>query len=226
VNESASAASAKDHRGSLGTRAPVLGLIGPIGCGKSTVAGWLADEGAAIIDADDLTRTLMTAGAPVTESIIAGFGPEFRHPDGSLDRAALGRLVFADPERLAELESIVHPAVEQLERDAIRAADLRRPSAIVVEAIKLVEAGHAAWCDEVWLIVCEPETQLGRLIGRGMAEADARQRIAAQAASLPLWRSAASRILRTDGRPSEVRGSVDSAFAEMLRSGSESRYSR
>jgi dephospho-CoA kinase len=218
-------ASAESRRSSLRTQAPVLGLIGPIGCGKSTVSGWLADDGAAIIDADELTRALMTPGAPVTESIIAGFGPDFRHPDGSLDRAALGRLVFADPERLAELEAIVHPAVEQLEREAIRAADLRRPAAIVVEAIKLVEAGHVGWCDEVWLVVCEPEAQLARLVGRGMAEADARQRIAAQAASLPAWRSAATRILRTDGRPAEVRAAVDAAFAEMLRSVGAARQS-
>ena len=217
-------APAQSRRGSLGTRAPVLGLIGPIGCGKSTVAAWLADQGAAIIDADELTRTLMTPGTPVTESIIAGFGPAFRHPDGSLDRAALGRLVFADPARLAELESIVHPAVEQLEREAIRAADLRKPTAIVVEAIKLVEAGHAGWCDEIWLVVCEPEAQLSRLVGRGMPEADARQRIAVQAGSLPLWRSAATRIMRTDGRPEEVRAAVDAAFEELLRDGSGARH--
>jgi dephospho-CoA kinase len=224
VNEFGSAASDEGRHGSLGTRAPVLGLIGPIGCGKSTVATWLADDGAAIIDADELTRTLMTPGAPVTESIIASFGPTFRHPDGSLDRAALGRLVFADPARLAELESIVHPAIEQLEREAIRAADLRRPSAIVVEAIKLVEAGHAGWCDEIWLVVCEPEAQLARLVGRGMAETDARQRIAAQAASLPLWRSAATRIVRTDGGPAGVRAAVDAAFEELLRSRSTTRH--
>lgn len=225
MNEPGLDSSVGGHRGSLGTRAPVLGLIGPIGCGKSTVAAWLADDGAAIIDADELTRTLMTPGTPVTKSIIAGFGPTFRHPDGSLDRAALGRLVFADPARLAELETIVHPAVEQLEREAIRSADMRKPAAIAIEAIKLVEAGHANWCDEVWLIICEPEAQLARLVGRGMAEADARQRIAAQAASLPLWRSAASRIIRTDGGPQEVRAAVDAAFAELVHSGSAIRPS-
>ncbi len=133
--------------------------------------------------------------------------------------------MFADPARLAELESIVHPAVEQLEREAIRSADMRKPAAIAVEAIKLVEAGHANWCDEVWLIICEPEAQLARLVGRGMAESDARQRIAAQAASLPLWRSAATRIVRTDGKPPEVRAAVDAAFAELIQSRSAVRGS-
>jgi len=206
----------KTGRGSLGTRAPVIGLIGPIGCGKSTVAGWLEKRGAVIIDADQLTRSIMTPGSPVTDAIVTRFGTEFRLADGSLDRAALGRLVFADPARLGALESIVHPAVARLEKDAIRAADARRPAAIVIEAIKLVEAGHADWCDEVWLVVCNPEVQLGRLVGRGMSDSDARQRTAAQSASLALWRSAATRILCTDADPAAVEGLVAAAFEELL----------
>jgi dephospho-CoA kinase len=203
-------------RGSLGTRAPLIGLIGPIGCGKSTVAGWLAERGAAIIDADQLTRDLMSPGTPVTESILARFGGQYRRPDGSLDRAALGRLVFSEPDKLAELEAIVHPAVERLMRDAIHAADARRPIAIVLEAIKLAEAGHAPWCNEVWLVLCDPEAQLARLTGRGMAESEARQRIAAQAGSLSLWRSAATRTIRTDGSREEVALAVNGALEKLL----------
>jgi dephospho-CoA kinase len=191
----------------------LIGLIGPIGAGKSTVAGWLAERGAVVVDADELTRQLMSPGAPVTESIIARFG-EYRRTDGSLDRAALGRLVFSDSARLAELESIGHPAVGRVEREAIRAADSRRPEAIVLEAIKLVEAGHAAWCDEIWLVVCDPEAQLARLTGRGMDECDARQRIAAQAASLPSWRAAATRTIRTDGSRADSERAVEAALEE------------
>ena len=204
------------RRGSLKTRAPLIGLIGPIGCGKSTVAGWLAERGAAVIDADQLTRSIMTPGSPITDTIITRFGGEYRLADGSLDRAALGRLVFADADRLAELEAIVHPAVARVEQDAIRAADAVRPAAIVIEAIKLVEAGHAGWCDEVWLVTCEPAVQLARLTGRGMSDGDARQRIAAQSASLALWRSAATRILCTDGEPAAVELAVAAAFEELL----------
>jgi dephospho-CoA kinase len=202
--------------GTLGTRAPLIGIIGPIGAGKSTVAGCLARLGAAVIDADLLTRELMAPGTPVTSAILAHFGSEFRRPDGGLDRTALGRLVFSDAARLAELESIVHPAVGELERRAILDADARHPSAVVIEAVKLVEAGHAAWCDEVWLVICDPETQLARLVGRGMAERDARQRIAAQAASLPVWRSAASRVIQTEGPLDAVERAVAAAFEKAI----------
>jgi dephospho-CoA kinase len=202
--------------GTLGTRVPLIGLIGPIGCGKSTVAGWLAARGAAVIDADALTREIMAPGTPVADAIVARFGGEFRRPDGSLDRAALGRLVFADPVRLAELESIVHPAVADLLEGSIRTADSRGPAAIVLEAIKLIEAGHAPWCDEIWLVICDPETQLVRLTGRGMDEPDARQRIAAQAASLALWRAAATRTIRTDGPRDAVERAVEAALQEAV----------
>jgi len=166
--------------GTLGTRVPLIGLIGPIGCGKSTVAGWLAARGAAVIDADALTREIMAPGTPVADAIVARFGGEFRRPDGSLDRARPG------PPRLRRPGP---PGRARVDRPPRRCGSpggfdprgrLARPAAIVLEAIKLVEAGHAPWCDEVWLVICDPETQLVRLTGRGMDEPDARQRIAAR----------------------------------------------
>jgi dephospho-CoA kinase len=205
-----------ERRGSLGTNSPLIGLIGPIGSGKSTVAARLVELGSVVIDADALTRRLMATGTPLADAIIARFGEEFRSPDGSIDRIALGRLVFSETARLAELESIVHPAVAELEREMILAADARRPAAVVLEAIKLVEAGHAKWCDEVWLVICEPDIQLSRLVGRGMSEPDARQRIAAQTASLPLWRSAASAVIRTDGSREVVNREVDDLMNQVL----------
>ncbi len=204
------------RRSTLETRVPLIGLIGPIGCGKSTVAGWLAARGAAVIDADDLTREIMAPGTPVADAIVARFGGEYRRPDGSLDRAALGRLVFADPVRLAQLESIVHPAVAGLLETSIRVADSRGPAAIVLEAIKLVEAGHAPWCDEIWLVICDPKIQLARLTGRGMDEQDARQRISAQAASLPSWRAAATRTIRTAGPRDAVERAAGFALEQAL----------
>jgi dephospho-CoA kinase len=106
--------------------------------------------------------------------------------------------------------------VARLEQEAIRAADALRPAAIVLEAIKLVEAGHAGWCDEVWLVECGPETQLARLVGRGMPPDDARQRISAQSGSLTLWRSAAARVIHTDGEPAAVEATVAAAMDEVV----------
>ncbi len=208
--------SPRRRRGSLRTRAPLIGITGPIGCGKSTVAAWLGERGATVIDADELTRTVMAPESAVARAVVARFGDRYVRPDGSIDRPALGRLVFSDADYLADLEAIVHPAIQEVLRRAVRAADEAHPPAIVLEAIKLVEGGEAAWCDEVWLIVCDPEQQLRRLLGRGMPEADARQRIQAQAESMPIWRTAATRIVDTTGDPGAVRVLVDAALDSTL----------
>ena len=197
-------------------RVPLIGLIGLIGAGKSTVAGWLAERGGVIVDADRLTRDLMSPGTPVTAAVFARFGDQFRLPDGSLDRHALGRVVFDDPEELAALESIVHPAINELLERVVREAGEKGPRGIAIEAVKLVEAGHAANCDEVWLITCDADVRLARLVGRGMVEADARQRIEAQADSLSLWRAAATRIIETNGPRDEIEQAVAAALDEDL----------
>ncbi len=162
-------------------RALRIGLTGPIGCGKSTVSGWLAARGAVVVDADVVARAVTAPGEPAHEAVIARFGDVVRAADGALDRAALGRLVFADAAALRDLEAIVHPAVRPRILAAMDEADRAGAPAVVVEAIKLVEGGLAALCDEVWLVECEPEVQRARLLGRGMAPGDADRRIAAQA---------------------------------------------
>ena len=198
------------------TKTLLIGLIGPIGCGKSTVAGWLAARGVAVIDADKLTRELMSPGTPVTAAVFERFGERFRLPDGSLDRRGLGRLVFSDPESLSSLEAIVHPAINLMLERIVRKTGEQGPPAMALEAVKLVEAGHAAHCDEVWLITCDPAAQLVRLVGRGMSKVDALQRIEAQAPSLPLWQAAATRTIGTDGSRQEVESAVARALDEAL----------
>lgn len=198
------------------TRAVQIGLIGPIGCGKTTVAGWLAGRGAAVVDADALTREVMAPGTDVAEAVIDHFGERFRTAGGALDRAALGRHVFADASALAELEAIVHPAIRERLEAAVLEADATGAPMIVLEAIKLVEAGYARTCDEVWLVTCSPERQLERLLGRGTEPRDAEQRRQAQAASAGLWRRAAKRTLRTDGSREDVERAVAVAFEEAL----------
>ena len=140
-------------------------------------------------------------------------------PDGTLDRAALGRIVFADPAALAGLEAIVHPAVRPRIVEAIDAAERDLAPAVVVEAIKLVEGGLADMCDEVWLVTCDPADQRRRLVGRGMAAADADQRIAAQARLVRRMRSRATRVLDTHGDEAAAEARAAAAFAAALGQG-------
>lgn len=158
-----------------GGRTLRIGLTGPIGCGKSTVAGWLADLGARVIDADEVARGVTPPGSPELAAVVDAFGAGVLHADGSLDRAALGRIVFADPAALRRLEAIIHPAVRGPILEQIADAQREGVAAVVVEAIKLVEGGLAALCDEIWLVTCDPTEQRARLMER------TRARLAAQA---------------------------------------------
>ena len=198
-----------------------IGLTGPIGCGKSTVAGWLANLGARVIDADRVARDVTPPGSPELAAIADAFGRAVLRPDGSLDRAALGRVVFGDPRALRRLEAIIHPAVRPRILAEIEAARADGAQAVVIEAIKLVEGGLAAFCDEVWLVTCSREAQLARLLARdvgerGLAPADAEARIAAQSGLSERLRPFATRIIDTSGGFDETRALVESAFAATI----------
>jgi dephospho-CoA kinase len=196
----------------------VIGITGPIGCGKSTIAGWLAEDGAVVVDADAIARDVTGLGEPVLEAVIDRFGERFRRPDGSLDRAALGRLVFEDPQALADLEAIVHPAVRPRIEAAVTEAKDEGVPIVVVEAIKLVEGGYAAACDEVWLIICDPVTQRERLVARGVSGHDVDRRVSAQGDLASRLIPAASRAIDTSGSRDDVRAVVRSAL-QAARSG-------
>jgi dephospho-CoA kinase len=156
-----------------------IGLTGPIGCGKSTVAGWLGARGAVVVDADAVAREVTAPGTPGHDAVLAQFGDRARSADGTLDRGALARIVFADPEALLRLEAIVHPLVRPRILAAVESASEQRAPAVVIEAIKLVEGGLADLCDEVWWVSCDD--QRARLTGRGMDPDDADRRIVVQA---------------------------------------------
>lgn len=197
-------------------RALRIGLSGPIGCGKSTVAGWLASRGAAAVDADAVARGVTAPGEPAHDAVLARFGEAVRAADGTLDRAALARLVFADPAALRDLEAIVHPAVRVRILAALAAADAAGAPAVVVEAIKLVEGGLAALCDEVWLVTCPAAVQRERLAGRGMAPADAERRIAAQGDLAARLTPHATRVIDTGGEPEATEAVVAAAYEAAL----------
>ncbi|MET8783007.1 MULTISPECIES: dephospho-CoA kinase [unclassified Streptomyces] len=157
-----------------------VGLTGGIGAGKSEVSRLLVECGAVLIDADRIAREVVAPGTPGLAAIADAFGAGVLAPDGSLDRPKLGSVVFADPEKLATLNAIVHPLVGARSRELEAAAP---EDAVVVHDVPLLaENALAPLYDVVIVVDASPATQLDRLVRlRGMTEEDARARMAAQA---------------------------------------------
>ncbi|WP_225843253.1 dephospho-CoA kinase [Streptomyces albus] len=160
-----------------------VGLTGGIGAGKSEVSRLLAEHGAVIVDADRIAREVVEPGTPGLAAVVAEFGEEVLAPDGSLDRPRLGSLVFADPDRLAALNAIVHPLVGERSAELEREAAAADENAVIVHDVPLLtENGLAPLYDTVVVVDASDETRLDRLVRlRGMAEQEARARMAAQA---------------------------------------------
>ncbi|MFC5251867.1 dephospho-CoA kinase [Streptomyces nigrescens] len=157
-----------------------VGLTGGIGAGKSEVSRLLASYGAVIVDADKIAREVVEPGTPGLAAVVEEFGDDVLAPDGTLDRPKLGGIVFSDPEKLKALNAIVHPLV------GARSAELEAsagPDAVVVHDVPLLtENGLAPLYDLVVVVDAAPQTQLDRLVRlRGMAEDEAKSRMAAQA---------------------------------------------
>lgn len=195
----------------------VLGLTGLIAAGKSSVSALLAARGAEVIDCDQVAREIVAPGQPALADIIAHFGPAYLQPDGTLDRAALGRLVFADPHALAQLEALTHARIQAvLEARLAELAARGTVRLVVVEAVKLLQSGLHEVCDAVWLVRAPAEVRLRRLVDdRGLDEATARQRIAAQGSGAALA-TAADRVLDNDGDPAALATATNAAYAADL----------
>lgn len=191
----------------------LIGLTGNIATGKSTVLKYLATKGAHVIDADRLTHLAMQPDGPAYQPIVDEFGPTILNADGSVNRQALGKIVFADPSALQRLEQIVHPAVFMLAQRAIEATSA---AIIVLEAIKLLEARRLlTLCDEVWVVTASLETQLRRLIEqRAMPETEAHRRMAAQSAQAEKVKQA-HRVIDNDGTPEQLQVQLDQIWAEL-----------
>ncbi|MFF4485808.1 dephospho-CoA kinase [Streptomyces sp. NPDC001544] len=157
-----------------------VGLTGGIGAGKSEVSRLLVEHGAVLIDADRIAREVVAPGTEGLAAVVEAFGDEVLAEDGSLDRPKLGSIVFADQEKLAVLNSIVHPLVGARSREL---EDAAAEDAVVVHDVPLLaENGLAPLYDVVVVVDAGPQTQLDRLVRlRGMSEQDARARMAAQA---------------------------------------------
>ncbi|MFG3164536.1 dephospho-CoA kinase [Streptomyces sp. NPDC048232] len=192
-----------------------VGLTGGIGAGKSEVSRLLVEHGAVLIDADRIAREVVAPGTPGLAAVVAAFGEDVLAGDGSLDRPKLGSIVFADPERLAALNAIVHPLVGDRSRALEEAAD---DDAVVVHDVPLLtENGLAPLYDVVVVVDADPATQLDRLVRlRGMTEPDARARMAAQA-TREQRRQIADVVIDNDVPLDELRRRVAEVWTELAR---------
>ncbi len=197
-----------------GVSAFVVGLTGPIGAGKSTVAAMLRELGARVLDADAIARDEQSRGTTGYSAIIQQFGTAVLGEDKEIDRRKLADIVFADPRRLERLEKILHPRVIARILEARKM--LPDDQVLVVEAIKLVETSLRSICDRVWVVLAQREQLLSRLASRGMSEAHVAARLAAQAGEEEL-RRAADVIIQNDSDRDALSAAVANAWSEVRR---------
>jgi dephospho-CoA kinase len=187
-----------------------VGLTGGIGSGKSEVAALLDAHGAMIIDADKIAREVVEPGTPGLAAVVAEFGEDVLLPSGALDREKVGRIVFADPDRLAALNAIVHPLVGERMQELMDAAP--GDAVVVYDVPLLAENGLAPMYDEVVVVDAPEETQLDRLTSRrGMTEEDARARMANQA-SRAERRAVATHVIDNSGTLDDLKAQVDALW--------------
>jgi len=192
----------------------VIGLTGNIASGKSAVSHMLADLGAFVVDADAVAHEVLQPGTEETAAIARHFGNHVLAADGSVDRASLSSIVFADRAAMAALEAIVHPGTRKriLERVESAVADVA-----VIEAIKLIEGPLVDHVDAVWVVTSPREVRIARLMAdRGMSRDAAEQRVDAQNPEDEKVRRA-DVVLRNDGTIEELRGQVDAAWQAIPR---------
>jgi dephospho-CoA kinase len=182
----------------------LFGLTGGIASGKSTVAAVFRAHGVPVIDADEVSRAVTAPGTEGHGAVVEAFGRDVLALDGTVDRKALGRVVFADAEQRAVLERILHPRIAAQTQEIACAYAAEGATLVAYEAALLVERGLADAFRPLVVVICDEAAQLARLYSRdGLSETDARARIAAQASNEQRL-AAADIVIRNDGAVSEL----------------------
>jgi dephospho-CoA kinase len=194
-----------------------VGLTGGIASGKSTVAAMLAELGAVIIDADAVAREVVASGTPGLAAVVEEFGEELLGPDGELDRAAMGQLVFNDDAARKRLESIVHPLV--FERIMALEGEAADDDVVVHDIPLLAESGRADTFDAVIVVDAPPELQVSRMTtDRGWTREDAESRIRSQASRADRL-AIATHVIENTGTREDLRNRVAEVYADVVSTG-------
>ena len=202
--------------GVLANKPYILGLTGGIGCGKSEAANWLKGLGAAHVDADAISRSLTGIGGEALPAIREQFGDGVFTEDGALNRAALGEIVFESAPHRRALEGILHPMVQQRVWAEIEAAGERGDRVVVLDVPLLFETGMDVLCDEVWTVTSGSETQLARVMARGLTAEQAQARIDSQ---MPQEErnARAARVISTDRSIDRTQAELSSLYQQLLK---------
>lgn len=200
----------------------VAGLTGGIAAGKSIVAARLAELGAAVVDADRLAREVVEPGTPGLAAIAERFGDGVLQPDGTLDRAGLGAVVFSDPAARRDLEAITHPLVQSLSQRRMREAVIDDPARVVVYDVPLlVEARGVGEFDRVVVVHAPASMRIRRLVTlRGMSEEEARRRVASQATD-EQRAAVADDVIDSSTSLAETGAQTDALYATLARLATE-----
>jgi dephospho-CoA kinase len=193
-----------------------VGLTGGIGAGKSTVGRMFGELGCRVIDSDLITRKLFAAGDPVNQAVAAAFGPSVVAFDGSIDRRVLGELVFKNPELRQQLNSLVHPAINQRQADWLAKIAAEDPHSIgIVEAALIIEVGNHKNYDKIIVVKCAPDVQRKRLRERsGLTPQQIESRIASQ---MPLEEKlkVADFVIDNSADPGTTRQQVQEVYRQL-----------
>ena len=195
----------------------VVGITGGIGCGKSMAAAYLAELGAIHIDADGISRALTARDGAVLEQIRRIFGDSVFSEDGSLNRRALGDLVFSDPAAKRALEGVIHPLVQRIAMDQIEESGKNGARVAVLNVPLLFETGMDVLCDETWTLTAPADVQLARVMERdGLTREQAISRIESQMA-MEDRNARATRVINSDRPIEKTRSELNQLYQQLIR---------